>query len=90
MDTHLSNSPPRAGGRNRDLVSVVVPCFNEEAVIPEAHRRLTAALAQVPESDFEIIYVDDGSQDATLRLLREIQHLPIYLHPHSINTGSKG
>ena len=73
MDTHPSNSPPRAGGRNCGLVSVVVPCFNEEAVITETHRRLTAALAQVPESDFEIIYVDDGSEDATLRLLREVQ-----------------
>lgn len=73
MDTHSSTSPPRAGGRTCDFLSVVVPCFNEEAVLPETHRRLTAVLAQVPESDFEIIYVDDGSEDATWSLLRELQ-----------------
>lgn len=73
MDTHSSTSPPRAGGPTCDLVSVVVPCFNEEAVLPEAHRHLTSALAQVPDIDFEIIYVDDGSGDATWSLLREIQ-----------------
>lgn len=73
MDAHSSTSPPQAGGRTWAFVSVVVPCFNEEAVVSETHRRLTAILAQVPESDFEIIYVDDGSEDATLRLLRDLQ-----------------
>ena len=56
------------------LLSVVVPCFEEEAVLPESHRRLAAVLAGVPELDFELVYVDDGSRDATLDLLRELQH----------------
>ena len=73
MDTHSSTSPPRAGGPTCDLLSVVVPCFNEEAVLPETHRHLTAALAEIPDTDFEIIYVDDGSEDATWNLLREFQ-----------------
>ncbi len=73
MDTHSSTSPPRTCDRTCALVSVVVPCFNEEAVVSEAHRHLTSVLAQVPDSDFEIIYVDDGSEDDTLRLLRGLQ-----------------
>ena len=54
----------------RALLSVVVPCFNEEMVVGEAHRRLVATLENVPALDFELIYVDDGSRDATLDLLR--------------------
>ncbi len=59
--------------RALNLLSVVVPCFNEEAVIRETHRGLVAALEKVPELDFELIYVDDGSRDATLKLLRGLQ-----------------
>ena len=54
----------------RTFLSVVVPCFNEEMVIGETHRRLVATLENVPALDFELIYVDDGSRDATLDLLR--------------------
>ena len=57
----------------RNLLSVVVPCFDEDAVIRETHRRLAAALGEAPALDFEFVYVDDGSRDATLDSLREIQ-----------------
>lgn len=59
--------------RDPALLTVVVPCCNEEAVLAEMHRRLVAALDGIPRVDFEVIYVDDGSQDATLDLLRERQ-----------------
>ena len=61
--------------RALNLLSVVVPCFNEEAVIRETHRSLVAALEKVPELAFELIYIDDGSRDATLKLLRGLQRL---------------
>lgn len=54
------------------LLSVIVPCFNEEAVIEHTHARLTAALGAIT-ADFEIIYVDDGSRDRTAELLHQIQ-----------------
>ncbi|MFL5574518.1 MAG: glycosyltransferase family 2 protein [Gemmatimonadaceae bacterium] len=57
----------------RKLLSVVVPCYNEEAVIAETHRRLGEVLDALPELASEVIYVDDGSRDGTRRLLREIQ-----------------
>jgi len=53
-------------------LSVVVPCFNEAEIIREAHRRLAGSLAGVPER-VEFVYVDDGSTDATLELLRELR-----------------
>ena len=57
----------------RALLSVVVPCFDEEAVVPETHRRIAAVLDEVPGLGLEFVYVDDGSRDATLEYLREIQ-----------------
>jgi len=54
------------------VLSIVVPCYNEEAVIAEFHRRVVASLAGI-ESDLEIIYTDDGSRDQTANILRELQ-----------------
>ena len=50
------------------LLSVVVPVFNEEAGLPELHRRLTATLAGV-DGPTEIVYVDDGSTDGSAALV---------------------
>ena len=55
------------------LVSVVVPCYNEELVIRETHSRLNSVLAQLEPDTFEILYVNDGSSDNTLDILEEIQ-----------------
>jgi glycosyltransferase involved in cell wall biosynthesis len=44
------------------LLSVVVPVYNEEQVLPALHERLRTALAEV-EGGYEILYVDDGSSD---------------------------
>ena len=66
-------SPARREPHARPLLSVVVPCYNEEAIISEMHCHLTAVLGEIPAIDFEIIYVDDGSRDATLERLRGLQ-----------------
>ncbi len=51
-------------------LSVVVPCFNEEAVLPETLRRLDEAL-QGKEFEVEFVFVNDGSRDATASLLNQ-------------------
>lgn len=53
------------------LLSVVIPCHNEAGNIGELHRRLDAALAPW-KGDCEFIFVDDGSTDQTLAVLREL------------------
>lgn len=58
-----------ARGRRFSRLSVVVPCYNEEAVIDETHRRLRDACVAVCGDDFEIVYVDDGSRDRTWTML---------------------
>lgn len=55
------------------LLSVIVPCFNEEAVLRSTHQRLTEVLRALNHLRFEIIYVDDGSRDQTQNILAELQ-----------------
>lgn len=54
------------------LISVVVPCYNEEAVIAETYRRLRQVLSSGPWRQYELVFINDGSRDRTLSLLREI------------------
>ena len=54
------------------LLSVVVPCYNEEEVIPITHNRLIFVLEEITPQ-FELIYIDDGSQDETPNHLRQLQ-----------------
>lgn len=54
------------------LLSVVVPCFDEEAVIELTHQRLVAVLGADPTLDLEIVYVNDGSRDRTEALLFDL------------------
>jgi len=50
-------------------ISVIVPCFNEEAVLPQLFARL-GAVAVTWDADHEIICVDDGSRDRTWEILK--------------------
>ena len=59
-------------GERRMLLSVVIPCMNEEEVLRETNRRLVAVLEGI-SLNFEIVYVDDGSTDSTPELLRDLQ-----------------
>ena len=64
---------PRTGAERpaHALLSVVIPCHNEEEVIEATHARLAKVLPATG-LDFEVIYIDDGSRDGTLRRLETI------------------
>lgn len=53
------------------LVSVVLPVFNEEGNLRELHSRLRAVFGRA-EMAYEVIFVDDGSTDNSLRIIKEI------------------
>ncbi|AZG11926.1 polyisoprenyl-phosphate glycosyltransferase [Cupriavidus metallidurans] len=55
-----------------EKISVVVPLFNEEAVLPQFHFRLLRVMEGLG-SDYEVIYVDDGSRDRSLELAHRLK-----------------
>jgi glycosyltransferase involved in cell wall biosynthesis len=61
-----------SSGERQLLLSVVIPCMNEQEVLGETNHRIRTVLENA-SVNFEVIYVDDGSTDATPDLLRELQ-----------------
>jgi len=59
-------------GQRRMLLSVFVPCMNEEESLRQTHERLVTVFQEAPVN-FEIVYVDDGSTDSTAEVLRGLQ-----------------
>ncbi len=53
------------------LISIVVPCYNEEAVLQTFYSEVTAVLAPLPYR-YELIFVDDGSKDNTLNIIKQL------------------
>jgi polyisoprenyl-phosphate glycosyltransferase len=51
------------------LISVVVPVYNEAEGIRRFHERTSAVLAAMPDVDYELVYVDDGSRDGSYEIL---------------------
>lgn len=58
--------------KHKKLISIIVPCYNEQEVIIETQTRLQKTLAELTKYDYEIIYVNDGSKDKTLEMLSNI------------------
>jgi glycosyltransferase involved in cell wall biosynthesis len=57
--------------RPRPTLSLVLPIYNEQEVIPELHRRLQAFLVDLA-LDADVVFVNDGSRDRSMEMLREI------------------
>ena len=53
-------------------LSIVVPCFNEEACLPVLYERLSAAARQSAGEDYEIVLVNDGSADKSWQLIQDL------------------
>ncbi len=57
---------------NGKRITIVSPCYNEEPNVRELHRRLSAVAMQLPQYDFNFLFVDNASQDRTVAVLREL------------------
>ena len=66
--SHPIQHPPK-------LLSIVIPCYNEEEVIAETIKRLKAFAVDLKNLDVEFIFVDDGSRDQTRALLKSFSAL---------------
>ena len=73
----------------KKLISLIVPVYNEEEVLPASYERMSAAMAALEGYDYEIIYVNDGSRDGTMKQLRKIagEHADVHVVSFSMNFG---
>lgn len=55
----------------KPLLSVIVACYNDTAVLPITHARLLEVLGAMPDFDLEVIYVNDGSADNTYGMIAD-------------------
>lgn len=56
-----------------EKISIIVPCYNEEKALPLFYEELNKNLNEFPkEVEFEIIFVNDGSKDTTLHVIKEL------------------
>ena len=55
-----------------EKISVIVPCYNEEEVLPLFYAEMARVAGQMEEYAFEFLFVDDGSRDGTMRVLRQL------------------
>ncbi|OUL07945.1 glycosyltransferase [Sedimentibacter sp. SX930] len=65
---------------SKDIISIIVPCHNEEEMVPIFHKEIAAVSEQIPDAAFELIFVDDGSKDATLAELKRLAALDERVH----------
>jgi glycosyltransferase involved in cell wall biosynthesis len=54
------------------LISIVTPCYNEQENVAEVHRRVREIMGAIEGVDYEHIFIDNASTDATVSILREI------------------
>ena len=55
-----------------DKISIIVPCFNEEDVVSMFYQETTKQLHRIPEIDYELLFINDGSKDNTASVLKEL------------------
>lgn len=56
----------------RPLLSIVTPCYNEEDNVDELYARIKAAIAGLTKYEFELIFIDNHSQDGTVAKLKKL------------------
>lgn len=57
-----------------DKISIIVPCWNEEAALPIYYKEMSRIIGQM-DTDVELIFVDDGSEDKTLEEMKKLHEI---------------
>jgi len=72
-------------------LSIIVPCYNEEEVLPYFYEQICAIAEKMDFVDFEFILVDDGSSDGSLNIIKELREKDnrIYYITFSRNFGKE-
>ncbi|MBQ3604198.1 MAG: glycosyltransferase family 2 protein [Clostridia bacterium] len=56
----------------KELITLIVPCYNEQEVLPLFYEEVSRVTALMPDYGFEFLFVDDGSKDSTLKILKQL------------------
>ena len=56
-----------------DTITIIVPCYNEEKAVPYFYEEIQKVKQNMPQVKLELLLVDDGSKDGTLRKFRELK-----------------
>lgn len=56
-----------------NTISIIVPCYNEQQTLPLFYKEIVSIIEKMNYINFEIIFIDDGSNDKTLDILRELK-----------------
>ena len=59
-------------GNNTMKISLIIPCYNVEAALPFIYKELVLVSSQLKDYEFEYLFVNDGSSDRTLSILKEL------------------
>lgn len=57
---------------NKKIISILVPCYNEEVVLNQFYQRLSQVITNIPQYDFQFMFINDGSKDRTLDIMWEL------------------
>ena len=58
-----------------EKISVVVPCYNEEKSLPFFYDEMKKVMKKMSNSEFELIFVNDGSKDKTIDVIKEFEEM---------------
>ncbi len=72
MPSRVESRTAYSSGSKEGLLSIVVPVFNEEEVLPAFHRRLVDVVDKLA-METEILYVNDGSTDDSIGILQSLR-----------------
>src|SRR5690349_21253628 len=93
MGASARSLPMFTPGRSRPCLSVVLPAYNEEAVIAQTILQVDLVVRGLVD-DYEIVVTDDGSRDRTAEVLARLQRehpevpLEVVTHPRNLGYGA--
>lgn len=64
----------------KDLISLIIPCFNEEEMVPIFYQAMIAVMEDLNQCDVELIFINDGSTDNTLDKMRSLAQADSRVH----------
>ena len=57
---------------SKPILWIVIPCYNEQEVLEEFHTEVGKVFSAVPDCRFRFLFVNDGSRDGTLSIIRRL------------------